>query len=155
MARDLGTLRVGRVAIDGSKVKANASKHKAMSHDRMEKDAARLRQKVKELLAAAEAADAQEDAEYGKGRKGDELPEELRRAESRLARIKQLKAELEAEARQQDEERAKHDDDLPPPLAETPLPSHKIPRTKDGGIDPKAQRNFTDPESRIMKSSEG
>jgi hypothetical protein len=136
-------------------MKANASKHKAMSYERMEKDAARLRQKVRELLAAAEAADAQEDAEYGKGLRGDELPEELRRAETRLARIKQLKAELEAEARQQDEEAAKHDDDLPPPPAETPLPSHKIPRTKDGGIDPKAQRNFTDPESRIMKSSEG
>jgi transposase len=155
LAKKAHLVKLGNVALDGTKVKANASKHKAMSHDRMEKDAARLRQKVKELLAAAEAADAQEDAEYGKGRKGDELPEELRRAESRLARIKQLKAELEAEARQQDEERAKHDEDLPPPPAETPLPSHKIPRTKDGGIDPKAQRNFTDPESRIMKSSEG
>ena len=155
LAKKAHMVKLGNVALDGTKVKANASKHKAMSYDRMEKDAARLRQKVRELLAAAEAADAQEDAEYGKGRSGDELPEELRRAESRLARIKQLKAELEAEARQQDQEAAKHDDDLPPPPAETPLPSHKIPRTKDGGIDPKAQRNFTDPESRIMKASEG
>jgi len=148
-------VKLGNVALDGTKVKANASKHKAMSYDRMEKDAARLRQKVRDLLAAAEATDAQEDAEYGKGHSGDELPEDLRRAETRLARIKQLKAELEAEARQQDEQAAKDNDDLPPPPTETPLPSHKIPRTKDGGIDPKAQRNFTDPESRIMKSSEG
>jgi transposase len=155
LAKKAHLIKLGNVALDGTKMKANASKHKAMSYDRMEKDAARLRQKVRELLAAAEAADAQEDAEYGKGKRGDELPEELRRAETRLARIQQLKAELEAEARQQDEESAKHDDDLPPPPAETPLPSHKIPRTKDGGIDPKAQRNFTDAESRIMKSGEG
>ena len=155
LAKKARMVKLGNVALDGTKMKANASKHKAMSYDRMEKDAARLRQKVRELLAAAEAADAREDAEYGKGRSGDEVPEELRRAETRLARIKQLKAELEAEARQQDEEAAKHDDDLPPPPTETPLPSHKITRTKDGGIDPKAQRNFTDPESRIMKSSEG
>jgi len=155
LAKKAQMVKLGNVALDGTKMKANASKHKAMSYDRMEKDAARLRQKVRELLAAAEEADAHEDAEYGKGRSGDELPEDLRHAETRLARIKQLKAELEAEARQQDEEAAKHDDDLPPPPTETPLPSHKIPRTKDGDIDPKAQRNFTDPESRIMKSSEG
>jgi transposase len=156
LAKKAHLIKLGNVALDGTKMKANASKHKAMSYDRMEKDAARLRQKVRELLAAAEAADAQEDAEYGKGKRGDELPEELRRAESRLARIKQLKAELEAEAHQQAEEAAKRDDDdLPPPPSETPLPSHKIPRTKDGGIDPKAQRNFTDAESRIMKSEEG
>jgi transposase len=156
LAKKAHLIKLGNVALDGTKMKANASKHKAMSYDRMEKDAARLRQKVRELLAAAEAADEQEDAEYGKGKRGDELPEELRRAESRLARIKELKAELEAEARQQAEEAAKRDpDDLPPPPSETPLPSHKIPRTKDGGIDPKAQRNFTDAESRIMKSAEG
>lgn len=155
LAKKARMVKLGNVALDGTKVKANASKHKAMSYDRMEKDAERLRQKVQELLAAAEAADAQEDADYGKDRRGDELPEDLRRAETRLARIKQLKAELEAEARQQDEEAAKHKDDPPPPPSETPLPSHKIPRTKNGDIDPKAQRNFTDPESRIMKSSEG
>ena len=156
LAKKAHLVKLGNVALDGTKMKANASKHKAMSYDRMEKDAARLRQKVRDFLAAAEAADAQEDAEYGKGKRGDELPEELRRAESRLARIKALKAELEAEARQQDEEAAKHnDDDLPPSASETPLPSHRIPRTKDGGIDPKAQRNFTDAESRIMKSQEG
>jgi transposase len=156
LAKKARMVKLGNVALDGTKVKANASKHKAMSYDRMEKDAARLRQKVRELLSAAEASDAREDAEYGKGRRGEELPEELRRAKTRLARIKQLKAELEAEAREQDEEAAKKDDDdLPPSPRETPLPKHKIPRTKEGDIDPKAQRNFTDADSRIMKSSDG
>lgn len=155
LARKAHMVKLGNVALDGTKVKANASKHKAMSYDRMEKDAARLRQKVRELMAAAEAADAREDAEYGRNCKGDELPEDLRRAKTRLARIKQLKAELEAEAREQAKEASKDDDDLPPPPTETPLPSHQIPRTKEGDIEPKAQRNFTDPESRVMKSSEG
>jgi len=155
VAKKAGLVKLGNVALDGTKLKANASKHKAMSYERMQKDAVRLRQKVQELLAAAEAADAQEDAEFGAGCRGDELPEELRHAETRLARIKQLKAELEAEAREQAKEAAKHKDDPPPGPAETPLPKHQIPRAKDGSIDPKAQRNFTDPESRIMKGSEG
>jgi transposase len=156
LAKRAGMVTLGNVALDGTKMKANASKHKAMSHERMEKDLVRLREKVRGLLAGAEAADADDDAEYGVGRRGDELPEDLRRAESRLARIKQLKAELEAEAAQQDAEAATHnDDDVPPAAGETPLPKHRIPRTKDGGIDPKAQRNFTDADSRIMKGSDG
>ena len=81
LARDLGTLRVGRVAIDGSKVKANASKHKAMSYDRMRDKQHQLRDEVKQLLAQAEAIDAAEDAEYGADRRGDELPAELQRRE--------------------------------------------------------------------------
>jgi transposase len=156
LAKKAKMVKLGNVALDGTKMKANASKHKAMSYERMDKETARLQQKVNDLLTAAEAADAEEDAEYGKDSRGDELPEELRHAETRIARIKQLKAELEAEARQQAEEEAsKDDDDLPPAPRETPLPKHKIPRQKDGKIDPKAQRNFTDAESRIMKSSEG
>lgn len=157
LAKKAQMVKLGNVALDGTKVKANASKHKAMSYERMETDRVRLQQKVRELLAVADAADSQEDAEYGAGRRGDELPEDLRRAEGRLARIKALKAELEAEARGQDAEAKarQDDDDLPPSPAETPLPKHHIPRTKDGSIDPKAQRNFTDAESRIMKSSDG
>ncbi len=156
LAKKAKMVKLGNVALDGTKMKANASKHKAMSYERMDKETARLRQKVNDLLAAAEAADAEEDAEFGKDCRGDELPEELRHAETRIARIKQLKAELEAEARQQaEEETSTDDDDLPPAPRETPLPKHKIPRQKDGKIDPKAQRNFTDAESRIMKSSEG
>ena len=156
LAKKAKLVKLGNVALDGTKMKANASKHKAMSYERMDKETARLRQKVNDLLAAAEAADAEEDAEYGQDCRGDELPEELRRAETRIARIKQLKAELEAEARQQAEEEAAKDDDDPPPAPkETPLPKHKILQNKDGKIAPKAQRNFTDAESRIMKASEG
>jgi len=135
LARDLGTLRVGRVAVDGSKVKANASKHKAMSYGRMQEKQRQLRDEVQELLAQAEATDAAEDAEYGVDRRGDELPAELQRRESRLQRIREatraLKARAKAEAAAKD------------PPAETAKP------------DPKAQYNFTDPESRIMKGPDG
>ena len=135
LARDLGTLRVGRVAIDGSKVKANASKHKAMSYDRMRDKQRQLRDEVTQLLAQAEAADAAEDAEYGADRRGDELPAELQRRESRLQRIREAKRVLEARAK--DEAAA----------AGQPTEAAKP--------DPKAQYNFTDPESRIMKGPDG
>jgi len=135
LARELGTPRVGRVAIDGSKIKANASKHKAMSYDRMRDKQRQLRDEVKQLLAQAEAADAAEDAEYGAGRSGDELPAELQRRESRLTRIREAKRALEARAK--DEAAA----------AGEPTDAAKP--------DPKAQYNFTDPESRIMKGPDG
>ena len=135
LARELGAPRVGRVALDGSKVKANASKHKAMSYDRMREKQRQLRDEVKQLLAQAEAADAAEDAEYGADRRGDELPAELQRRESRLQRIREAKRALEARAK--DEAAA----------AGKPAESAKP--------DPKAQYNFTDPESRIMKGPDG
>jgi transposase len=135
LARELGAPRVGRVALDGSKVKANASKHKAMSYGRMREKQQQLRDEVKQLLAQAEAADAAEDAEYGADRCGDELPAELQRRESRLQRIREAKRVLEARAR--DEAAA----------AGQPAESAKP--------DSKAQYNFTDPESRIMKGPDG
>jgi transposase len=135
LARDVGTLRVGRVAIDGSKIKANASKHKAMSYGRMQEKRKHLRDEVQALLAQAEAADAAEDAEYGTDRRGDELPAELQRRESRLARIREATRALKARAK--DEAAAKGE----------PVESAKP--------DPKAQYNFTDPESRIMKGPDG
>jgi len=91
LARELGAPRVGRVALDGSKVKANASKHKAMSYDRMREKQQQLREEVTALLAQAEAADAAEDTEYGANRRGDELPAELQRRESRLTRIREAR----------------------------------------------------------------
>src|SRR5256885_187118 len=91
LAREMGAPRVGRVALDGSKIKANASKHKAMSYGRMREKQRQLREDVKDLLAQAEAADAAEDAEYGADRRGDELPAELQRRESRLQRIREAK----------------------------------------------------------------
>ena len=135
VARDLGTLRVGRVALDGTKVKANASKHKAMSYGRMKDKARQLREEVKQLLAHAEATDAAEDAEYGADVRGDELPAELQRRESRLKRIREATRALKA--------RAKEEAAAAGQPVETATP------------DPKAPYNFTDPESRIMKGPDG
>ena len=135
LARELGAPRVGRVALDGSKIKANASKHKAMSYRRMREKAKDLRKEVQQLLAQAEAADAAEDAAYGADRRGDELPAELQRRESRLKRIREAKRALEARAKEA------------ATTAGEPVESAKP--------DPKAQYNFTDPESRIMHSPDG
>ena len=135
MARDLGAARVWRVALDGSKIKANASKHKAMSYKRMGEKQRQLRDEVKQLLAQAEATDAAEDAEYGADRRGDELPAELQRRESRLKRIREATRALKARAKE--EAVAKGEP------AEAAKP------------DAKAQYNFTDPESRIMKGPDG
>ncbi|MFH1474417.1 MAG: IS1182 family transposase [Chloroflexota bacterium] len=121
-----GLAKLGRVAIDGTKLKANASRHKAMSYGRMDEREAALAAEVAAILAEAEAVDAAEDKLYGDAR-GDELPPELRRRETRLARIREAKAALEREAR----ERTGNPDAVP---------------------EPRAQRNFTDPESRIMHS---
>jgi transposase len=135
LARELGAPRVGRVALDGSKVKANASKHKAMSYGRMREKEKDLRKEVQQLLAQAEAADAADDAAYGTDRRGDELPAELQRRESRLKRIREAKRALEGRAK----DAAK--------AAGEPVAS--------ATSDPKAQYNFTDPESRIMHSPDG
>ena len=135
LARGIGAMRLGRVALDGTKVKANASKHKAMSYQRMGEKQRQLRTEVQELLARAEAVDAAEDAQYGAGRRGDDLPAELQRRESRLARIREARQVLKARAN--DEAVA----------AGQPAESAKP--------DPKAQYNFTDPESRIMKGPDG
>jgi transposase len=135
LARELGAPRVGRVAVDGSKIKANASKHKAMSYGRMREKEQQLRTEVKQLLAQAEATDAAEDAEHGADRRGDELPAELQRRESRLKRIREAKRALEARAQ-----------------AEAAASGKPVEAAKP---DAKAQYNFTDPESRIMKGPDG
>ena len=135
LARDVGTLRVGRVAIDGSQVKANASKHKAMSYDRMGDKQKQLRDEVTQLLAQAEAADAAEDAEYGADRRGDELPAELQRRESRLQRLCEATQVLKTRATDE-------------AVAAGESPESATPK-------PKAQYNFTDPESRILKGPDG
>src|ERR1700758_4507860 len=96
-----GTMKLGRVILDGSKVKANASKHKAMSYGRMQEDQKRLKEEVKRLFEQAEAADAEEDERYGRDRRGDELPAELARRETRLQRIREAKRALEERARKQ------------------------------------------------------
>ena len=144
-----GLVSLGHVALDGTKVKANASKHKAMSYQRMKTKEKELREKVKALLQAAENEDVYEDQKYGVTRRGDELPEELQRTKSRLEKIRAAKKALEREAKEQAE---RDDDDEPKPG----LPSHQIPREKESERPTdKAQRNFTDPDSRIQKSGDG
>ena len=135
LARTLGAAGAGRVALDGTKLKANASKHKAMSYGRMGEKEQQLRDEVAQWLAEAEATDAAEDTRYGADRRGDELPAELHRRESRLQRIRDAKRVLEARARDA--------------AATTGQP------VESATPDPKAQYNFTDPESRIMKGPDG
>jgi transposase len=140
-----GLTKVGTIALDGTKVKANASRHKAMSYERMQEEEERLKEEVARLLAEAEATDATEDAAHGPSRSGDELPEELARRQSRLAKIQQAKAMLEERARAEAAEEAARreaEGKAPPATA----PADAVPAPKD-------QINFTDPESRIMKAS--
>ena len=99
LCSEAGLVKLGHVSIDGTKIKANASKHKAMSYKHMNETEARLKQEIDALLAAAEKTDAEEDAQYGKDRHGDELPAELQRRESRLQKIGAAKAALEQEAK--------------------------------------------------------
>jgi transposase len=192
-----GLVKLGHVALDGTKVLANASKHKAMSYRRMKEDEERLRGEVEKLLSEADAVDAAEDARFGVGIVPTDLPVELQRRETRLQRILEAKAALEQEAREarantlrENVERlsetardtclperqrktastlakqstaqadfldgeGKHkddDDDDAPKGSATGLPLHRVRATPGGSPKPKAQRNFTDPESRIMET---
>lgn len=153
-----GLVKLGHVAIDGSKIQANASKHKAMSYERMEETEKKLREEVEALLQQAAAVDEAEDAKYGKGKREEDLPAELARRESRLEKIRAAKAELEAEAKQKAEaEKAATEAKLAQRAEQEAQSGKKIGGRKPQVPDPataqpeaKAQRNFTDPESRIM-----
>jgi transposase len=138
LALESGAVKLGRVALDGTKIKANASKHKAMSYQRMEEKEEQLQQEVEALLDQAEAADQEEDREHGRDRRGDELPAELQRRESRRAKIEAAKKVLEERARQK--------------AAEEGQSAKQASKAKPAGKD---QYNFTDPESRIMKGADG
>jgi hypothetical protein len=158
LCRKAGLVKLGHVAIDGTKIQANASKHKAMSYGRMGEAEQKLQAEVEELLRQAEAADAAEDAQYGKGRRGDELPEELARRESRLKKLQAAKAELEAEAKQEAEkQRAEAEAKIAARHRQEEQTGKKARGREPQAPDPEkaqpeasAQRNFTDPESRIM-----
>lgn len=180
-----GLVKLGHVAIDGTKMKANASKHKAMSHERMEKDEVRLRAEIQEWFEKAQAIDAEEDKAEGTY----DPQEEIRRREERLAKMARVKEALKKEVaearakrlREQAEELRKKtentalaprkrkelgtlakkrdhqanlfdndDQDPPPPSVDDDLPRNVPPHRPDGTPKPKAQRNFTDPDSRIM-----
>ena len=150
LCKQAGLVKLGHVALDGTKIKANASKHKAMSYERMKKREIELQAEVDGWLKAAEAADAAEDKAFGADKRGDEMPDWVADKRARLARIGQAKAELEAEAKAKaaDEQavRKKNDD--------KPRPGRKAAPPSDAP-EPKAQRNFTDPESRILKTKDG
>ena len=153
-----GLVKLGHVAIDGSKIQGNASKHKAMSYERMSEAEKKLQAEVEALLQRAEAVDAAEDEKYGKDQAGEELPAELARRESRLAKIRAAKAELEAEAKQKAEEKQAAAEAQIKQRQEQEARTGKkvsgrepqVPDPEQAVPDPKAQRNFTDPESRIM-----
>jgi len=152
LCQKAGLVKLGHVALDGTKIKANASRHKAMSYERMQQEQKRLRKEIRQLLSQAETTDAEEDRRYGWNRRGDELPAELARRQTRLKRITKARKALEAEAmaaaheefrRQQEEDRKRGQgpgggQQRKPILAEPA---------------PKAQYNFTDPETSIMKAS--
>ena len=156
LAEKAGLVKLGHVALDGTKIKANASKHKAMSYARMKQRDAELQAEVDRWLAAAEAADAEEDALHGRAKRGDELPKWVADKQKRIAKIREAQAALEAEAkaaaaeerRIEAEKQAERD-------AEGRKKTGKKTEPPTGEPDPKAQRNFTDPESRIMKTKDG
>ena len=158
LCSEAGLVKLGHVSIDGTKIKANASKHKAMSYKHMNETEARLKQEIDTLLAAAEKTDAEEDAQYGKDRHGDELPAELQRRQSRLQKIGEAKAALEQEAKEKtSQQRAEAEQKLAERAEEERRTGKKkggrkpeLPDPEQAKPDDTAQRNFTDPESRIM-----
>jgi transposase len=158
LCQKAGLVKLGHVAIDGSKIAGNASKHKAMSYERMSEAEKKLQAEVEGLLQRAQAEDTAEDEKYGKGQGGEELPAELARRESRLAKIRAAKAELEAEAQQKAEEKKAAAEAQMEQRREQEARTGKkvsgrkpqVPDAEQAVPDPKAQRNFTDPESRIM-----
>lgn len=151
LAKAAGLVEMGHVSLDGTKVQANASKHKAMSYSRLVPEEQRLQQEIEAFMAEAAKTDGAEDREFGPDKRGDELPEELRHSARRLEKIRQAKKALEDEAkerleRDQEERRAQ--------AAEENREYHPRKSPDDAKPEPTAQRNFTDPESRIMRNSD-
>jgi len=155
LAEKAGLVKLGHVALDGTKIKANASKHKAMSYERMKKREAELRAEVDRWLAAAEAADAEEDKLYGQKR-GDEMPDWMADKQRRLAKIREAKAELEAEAKAAAaEETRRREEGEKNRIAEGRKKNGKTPAPPKPEPEGKTQRNFTDPESRVLLTKDG
>ena len=155
LAEKAGLVRLGHVALDGTKIKANASKHKAMSYAHMKKREAELAAEVDRWLEAAEAADVEEDRLYGHKR-GDEMPDWVADKQKRLEKIRQAKAELEAEAKAAAEaEMQRREQAEVQRKAEGRKKSGRTPAPPKQEPDGKTQRNFTDPESRILKTRDG
>ncbi|MGB6972099.1 MAG: IS1182 family transposase [Desulfobulbales bacterium] len=153
LCQKAGLVKFGHIALDGTKVKANASKHKAMSYGRMEKQAAELKKEVDHLLAQAEQADMKEDALYGKGKRGGQLPKELQFRQARLQKIQEAKLALEEEARIETAARKAEYEAKKKAYDNKTGRRGRPPKAPSGQIDSKRQRNFTDPDSRIMPAS--
>lgn len=151
LARETGLVKLGRIGIDGTKVKASASRHKAMSYGRMGERERQLKQEIAALMQQAEAQDEAEDRRHGKDKRGDELPAELARRESRLKVIQAAKARLEARQHELDQQAGRHVDDD----GQTRGPRGGRCKRALGEVPDKVQDNFTDPESRIMKTAHG
>jgi len=155
LAEKAGLVKLGHVALDGTKIKANASKHKAMSYDRMRRREAELMAEVDRWLNAAEAADADEDRQYG-AQRGDEMPAWVADKEKRLERIRAARAALEAEAKAAAEEETRRQAAAEAKrLAEGRKKNGRTPAPPEPQPDGKAQRNFTDPDSRILLTKDG
>ncbi len=148
LAREMGVANFGKLSVDGTKVRANASKRKAMSYGRMLAEERRLEGEIEALVERARETDAAEDARFGEAFRGDELPAELRRREDRLAAIAAARERLEARQREADEARGRK-----PGMKRNPRGGRPYKRDY-GEPDEKAQDNFTDPESRIMNTSQ-
>jgi transposase len=143
ITKEVGLVKLGTVAIDGTKVKASASKHKAMSYGRMQQEEQRLRSEIEEFTTRASQVDAEEDAVLGTENSGDEIPEELQRREQRLQKIREAMERLKSRQAQEDQEAGRK-------------PAAKSRSKRAYGEPPeKKQDNFTDPESRIMKTASG
>ena len=150
-----GLVKLGHVALDGTKIKANASKHKAMSYARMKQREAELQAEVDRWLAAAEAADAEEDKFHG-AKRGDEMPKWIADKAKRLAKLREAKAALEAEAKAAAEAEARARSEAEEKRkAQGAKKNGRTPEPPSEEPDGKAQKNFTDPESRILKTKDG
>ena len=152
LCQEAGLVKLGHIALDGTKIKANASRHKAMSYGRILKEEKRLTEEIKQSLEKAQAVDQQEDDKYGFDRRGDELPEELARRESRLKRIQKAKKALEAKARAAAEQACKQREQEDSKNGDKPKRGRKCKAVSEVPADNK-QYNFTDPESSIMKAN--
>lgn len=145
LCREAGLVKFAHISLDGTKIKANASKHRAMSYGRMRSDEARLQQEIKAMLREANRTDQREDRRYGADKRGDELPAELAIRESRLAKIQEAKRALEEQAKS---DRNRNDPPSAPPASRVPV--KRDAKTGKERIADSAQRSFTDPDSRIM-----
>ena len=150
LAREMGLVKLGTVAIDGTEVKANASRHKAMSYERMQQAEVELKAQIDALLARAKAVDETEANEPEL-----DLPAEIERREQRLAAIRQARERLEQRQREADLQRGRSDDDDRRPRGQDGKPKGGRYKREFGVPEAKAQENFTDPDSRIMKRAGG